>query len=154
MMTKTRLGILFVIFAVLAGCSAPGATTVPEKKLDLTGHWAGTLTQELQSGPCRPMPAQTGDVLISQRYEGNFMMNLGEGFDCDPEEACYFNGHFEGNVYTALSSGIAGEEGMYVTRIEMIPDETGSTVNGAGSSTYTGPDYECEWQTSLKLVKK
>ncbi len=128
------------------------ATTEPGTKFDLTGSWTGTLIQELQSGICGPMPSQQGDVQIIQTGD-TFTMQFGIGFACDPAEACFFTGTIDGDTYTAMNLGFADDEGgVYETSLIMVPMAP-NAVQASGSSTYTHPDMECEWVTSLILTR-
>jgi len=108
------------------------------------------------SGPCLPMRTQTGDVLIEQ-VGNSFMMEFGEGFDCDPVEACGFAGEMgdNGNLF-GTNTGFTSNGGIYSSSVELDPVADGSQVHGYGSSSYIDPEgeYECEWETELLLVPR
>ncbi len=156
--------ILFVSLILLTACGpavdiAPDEEAAPveteesaEAAVDLTGIWNGLLSHELVEGPCPSTPTQEGTVLIEQTGS-TFTMQLSEGFDCDPLEACDFAGTVDGMNYSATNGGIADDEGgTYTTTLNMtaISDES---VQAIGASAYELSAVRCEWTTSLSLTR-
>ncbi len=143
----------------LATTTTQAAFSIP----DLSGVWDGVL-----EGQTRP---QQGTVLISQ--EGNtFSLQLSEGFDCSPPEACDFEGVANSTVddqtgtlvlsWCAGNSGAADNEGgTYESEFclqQSIDLATGEMIDdsyeGPGHSKYEHPDGSMEWDTYLTITRR
>jgi hypothetical protein len=92
--------------------TASTSTTQPEVVPDLSGVWSGEKWVDGQ--------IETGTVLISQ-VGMTFTLSFSEGFRCQPDHACEFDGTVEtltnddgtvaGYVWMAANSGVADKEG-------------------------------------------
>lgn len=149
--------------AALAGEeAAPAVESAPEEEpteavngaaLNITGIWQGVLMHELVEGGCPPTPTQQGTVSIEQVGPA-VTMQFGEGFTCSPLEACDFTGIVEGMNYTASNGGIADSEGgTYTTTMTVTFSPDAESATGSGTSTYQHPEMQCEWITSLSLIR-
>ncbi len=134
------------LYAAWSAASAPD--------YDLTGSWDGTLTDTLISGPCIPASkVQTGTVVIEQNGT-SVTIQFTTGFDCNPLEACYFEGSVDGNTVAASNGGVAdGSGGTYLSLFSMTVAADGNSAEASGTSTYTGPSTSCEWSTHLTITR-
>jgi hypothetical protein len=119
---------------------------------DLTGSWQGELTQVGATGVCGSMPAQLGEVIIDQA-RSSFTMAFGEGFQCNPAQACEFEGTNEGGEYQATNGGPADSEGGVYLSSFVFTVQDADHANGLGESSYTLEGMTCTWQTALVLVR-
>jgi len=167
---------LLILTLLLAGCgpadlppdvpaveeAAPVVESAPEEEptevvngaaLNITGIWQGVLMHELVEGGCPPTPTQQGTVLIEQ-VGSAVTMQFSDGFTCSPLEACDFTGVVEGMNYTASNGGIADSEGgTYTTAMTVAFSPDAESATGSGTSTYQHPEMQCEWITSLSLIR-
>lgn len=140
------------------------STSVPDDMVpDLSGIWDGVL-----SGQTRP---QSGTVLISQS-ESAFTLQFSEGFECQPAEACDFDGIVEtiededgvvvGYSWMAANSGVADDEGgTFESQFRLqqaIDPEDLATIpdvyEGPGHSEYHGPSGDIAWDTYVVLTRR
>jgi len=152
-MQKIRvLGVILLAAGIISACTGGTSAANPQDDLDLSGTWTGTLSQSSQTGPCPPMPGQEGVVFIEQSGE-SLTIQFGEGFDCNPAEACVFSGTIDAGTVTAANAGSADSEGGQYSSSMTLHAESDKVVQGIGSSLYTHPDMQCTWETMLVLTR-
>jgi uncharacterized repeat protein (TIGR02543 family) len=126
------------------------STAAPD--YDLTGSWAGVLTETLVSGMCGENSPQTGTVLIVQN-DSAITIQFSTGFACSPAEACVFVGTVDGDTVTASNGGVADESGGEYTSAFTLTVASGNSASGSGSSSYVGPGMTCYWTTTLTITR-
>lgn len=152
-MQKIRvLGVILLAAGIISACTGGTSAGNSQNDLDMSGSWTGTLTQSSQTGSCPPMPDQAGIVLIEQN-DKILTIQFGEGFDCNPAEACVFSGTIDAGTVTAANAGFADSEGGQYSSSMTLHAESDKVVQGIGSSLYTHPDMQCTWETMLVLTR-
>jgi len=145
------IAVALLLMAILAACGGESSAT---EDVDLSGDWQGVLTHELVDGGCPPTPPQQGTVRI-QQVGSDMTLQFGEGFMCEPAEACAFTGSVRGMSFTASNGGSADQSGgVYATTMDLSISPGGDSAMGTGTSTYTHPELQCEWNTSLSLTRQ
>jgi len=142
------VSLLLILVLTACGGGAPS-----EEDINLSGDWQGILSHVLVEGPCPTTPTQQGTVRVEQDGSA-FTMQFGEGFTCNPPEACAFSGEIDGLVLTASNGGPADTQGgTYTTTMTVVVSPGGETADGTGTSMYVHPEMTCEWTTSLTLTR-
>ncbi len=113
---------------------------------ELAGQYDATLEHVRVSGPCPATPRQTGVATITVTGP-DIRLPLGEGFRCEPSNACDFRGSL-GDPLPLSNAGTADDEGgQFRTDMELSPE----TLRATGTSSYTMPGLVCRWNTTLTL---